>query len=102
MWPLAALAPRRVTQCITQAIHHHLGDCSWMTMPGYTADLVCIVMHLHAHIASYSYTYVHHVLLGQVMSFLSQYGSAEVKQAFCPIVYFAIEKGLSAAPSADS
>ena len=36
------------------------------------------------------------------MSFLSQYASAEAKQAFCPIAYFATEKGLSAVQSADS
>ena len=36
------------------------------------------------------------------MYFLSQYGSAEAKQAFYPTAYFAIENGLSAAQSADS
>ena len=30
-----ALPPHRVTQCITQANYHHLGDCSWVTLPGY-------------------------------------------------------------------
>ena len=39
--PLAVLALRRVTQWTTQAIHHHLADCSWVTLPGYSADLVC-------------------------------------------------------------
>ena len=43
--PLAALAPRRVAQWPTQTIHHHFGDCSWVTLPGYSADLVCAVGH---------------------------------------------------------
>ena len=60
--PLAVLAPRRVTQWTTQAIHHHLGDCSWVTLYGYIvlilfALTLATVMHLHAQIHSYSYIY---------------------------------------------
>ena len=51
----------KVAQWTTQAIHNHLGDCSWVTLPGYSADLVCTdlatVMHLHAEIHNYSYIY---------------------------------------------
>ena len=31
------------------------------TLPGYSADLVCIVMHLHAHTYSYIQLHLHHV-----------------------------------------
>ena len=48
-WPLAALAPRCVAQWTTQAIHHHLGDCSWVTLPVYSADLICTdIGHCHS------------------------------------------------------
>ena len=45
-----------------QAIHYHLGDCSWVVLPGYSADFVCtdvgqcIHLHAHIHIASSTYT----------------------------------------------
>ena len=93
--PKAALALRRIAQWTTKAIHHHLGDCSWVTLPGCSADLVCIVMHLHAHIRIATPTPCQKYCL--VMSFLSQYASAKAKQAFCPIAYFLIERGPSAA-----
>ena len=58
---LAALAPRRIDQWTKQAIHHHLGDCSCVTLPGYSADLVALtlstVIHLHVQIHNYSYIY---------------------------------------------
>ena len=67
--PSAALAPCCLTQYTTQAIHHHLGDCSWVTLPGYCADLVCTdIGHCHAlactyiHIASYTYTMLKELL----------------------------------------
>ena len=47
--PLAALAPRHIAEITTQAIHHHLSDCSWRTLPGYSADHVFTdVGHCHA------------------------------------------------------
>ena len=80
-------------------IHHHLGDCSWVTLPGYSADLVCTdVGHCHALACTNTYSYTYNMLkvLHGVMSFLSQQDSAEAKKAFCTIAYFAIERGLSA------
>ena len=66
--PSATLAPCCVSKWTMQANHHPFGDCSWVTLPGYSADLVCTdVGHLHAHthIASYTYTMLKE-LLGHV------------------------------------
>ena len=60
-WPLVALPLHHVVEWTTQAIHHHLGGCNWVTLHEYSADLVALTlansMHLHAHNYTYSYTY---------------------------------------------
>ena len=61
--PSAVLAPCRIAQWTTQTIHHHLGDCSWVTLPGYSADLVCTdVGHCHALACTYTYSYTYTML----------------------------------------
>ena len=44
-----------IAQWTMQAIHYHLGDCSWVTLPGYSADLVCAdVGHCHSLACTYT------------------------------------------------
>ena len=47
-----------------QAIHHHLGDCSWVTLPGYSADLAsCTHLLLPGLIPLYGAGLIHTVVV---------------------------------------